>query len=247
MLPSIDGITLLREIRADERSARDHADRLRVEEADRGPRPGARGRRLRHQAVLPASSPPACAVCCGAVSIAPMRRRPCWRSTACRSTPPLARCTVGGAVVGLTPKEFDLLAFLAASPRQVFLAGAAARQRVGLGAGVPGPGDGRPSTCAGSGRRSRPIPTTALDHHGLRCRLPVRTHERLQRPTVDAAGLAACPSWPGFIAFVAAVVVPAMVLLHRPAGQRASRARGRSLTLPAAVAVAAVPLLRRWW
>ena len=64
------------------------------------------------------------------------RRRPptarCSISTGCASTLGRARCIVDGRSVVLTPKEFDLLHALAASPRPGLLPPPAARAGVGL-------------------------------------------------------------------------------------------------------------------
>ena len=143
--------------------------------AHRGDRPGARARagrrRLRRQAVL-------------ARELAVRVRNVLRRGSTARAAPPTvdAPCcafgpldidpaarevAVDGRVVALTPKEFDLLAVLAGSPRQVFSRRQLLGPGVGLGAGVPGPGHGdgarrpaapedanaTPSTRAGSSRR----------------------------------------------------------------------------------------------
>ena len=52
--------------------------------------------------------------------VKPRRPRPRSASTGSPSTWPPGRCGSGGELVALTAKEFDLLAFLASSPRQVF-------------------------------------------------------------------------------------------------------------------------------
>jgi len=119
MLPSVDGITLLREIRATS-AVPVIMLTARVEEPDRvlGLELGAddyvtkpfspRELSARVRSVLRRGEhrPEAAAVKLSfdGLSI----------DTAAREV------TVDGAVVGLTPKEFDLLAFLAASPRRVF-------------------------------------------------------------------------------------------------------------------------------
>ena len=48
---------------------------------------------------------------------------------------------VEGRAVGLTTREFDLLSFLAASPRRVYSARATARTSVVVGVGMAGPGN----------------------------------------------------------------------------------------------------------
>jgi DNA-binding response OmpR family regulator len=118
MLPSVDGITLLREIRATS-AVPVIMLTARVEEPDRvlGLELGAddyvtkpfspRELSARVRSVLRRGEPRGPAA-------APLSFDGLSIDTAAREV------TVDGQVIGLTPKEFDLLAFLAASPRRVF-------------------------------------------------------------------------------------------------------------------------------
>ena len=119
MLPRIDGLEVLRRMRVDASTARDHAHR-----PGRGDRPGggvgARRGRLRHEAVLPARGDRPRAR--GPAAHGPERDdgRACSHSATCRSTAAAAPCSSGGRDVHLTRKEFDLLEHLATLPGMTF-------------------------------------------------------------------------------------------------------------------------------
>ena len=79
-----------------------------------------------------------------------------------------------GALVELTPKEFEVLAHLAAAPRQVFLAGRPVAGRVAVVARLAGSRHGhRARPTHPQQDRSGPGAPT-VDHHGLGRRLSVR-------------------------------------------------------------------------
>lgn len=90
--------------------------------------------------------------------------------------------TVDGKPVEVTPREFDLLAFLAASPPAGLLPGADPRPGVGLVVGVAGRGHrhrARPSYPPPDRGRPRQPP---LDQDRPRCRLPLRALTPVERP-----------------------------------------------------------------
>jgi HAMP domain-containing protein len=81
--------------------------------------------------------------------------------------------TVEGRLVTLTAKEFDLLAFLAQAPRQVF---SRAQLLQHVWDSSPDYQDPATSPCTSgvSATRSRPTQNRSLDHHGVGRRLQVR-------------------------------------------------------------------------
>ena len=117
MLPGTDGLALCRWIPL-AATAGDHADRARRGgRPDRRPRAGRR--RLRHEAVLAARAGGARAD--GAAALAPRRALASASSSATSARRRRrGRCARPGERSRLTAKEFDLLCFLAAHPRQVF-------------------------------------------------------------------------------------------------------------------------------
>ena len=137
-----------------------------------------------------------------------------------------------GAPVHLTAREFDLLSFLARSPRQVFSPQPAAGTGVGLLLRVPGSGHRHGARAAAAPQvGSRPRPA-AVDHHGVGRRLPVRAMTRAAAVVADGGGGdrhgAGPRCWCGHpTATSGSICWP-------------------SWGAPALVAAALVPVLRRW-
>ena len=120
MLPKLDGTEVCRRIRAQSDvpiimlTAKD-------DEIDRVVGPGARRRRLRHQAVRRAGSWwRGCARSCAAPRSRPASAPTSSTTTDCASTSPAAASPSAGEEVDLTYTEFELLVTLASSPGRVF-------------------------------------------------------------------------------------------------------------------------------
>ena len=91
--------------------------------------------------------------------------------------------TVRDKSVPMTRKEFDLLAFLAASPGPGVLPRGSSRAGLGLDRGMAGPLHGDRARAPGPSQdRARPG-FSPLDHHRPRRRLPVHSARRLKRRT----------------------------------------------------------------
>ena len=128
MLPGVDGLEVCRQVRAKDSTP---IIMLTAKGPRVGPdrRAGAGCRRLRRQAVQP---PRAGRPRPQRPAPDPGRRRPALRRR-CRAgdvtvDPATREVTVAGRPVSLTVREFDLLAFLVAHPRQVFSRGQLLRQ-----------------------------------------------------------------------------------------------------------------------
>ena len=154
MLPGIDGLEVCRRMRAGRRRPGDHADRAR--RGDRpGRRPGARRRRLRHQAVQPARAGAA-----GRVGAAPRRRadasptRAGSRTATWRSTAPGTRPRLGGRAARPDRPRVRPARFLLPTPASRSPARAAP---AGVGLVVRRPVHGhRPRAAAAREDRARP-------------------------------------------------------------------------------------------